>query len=234
MANAPAVLERAPAALEYDIQAATELFLDPDSPPKNRQQVLYVHEYPVFKGNQGAANKANAIFDTIKKQHHTPPRTPHPNARVRQRTNNPSYQDYLQELVAPGMQDSTWFDITTCSVNDSKTDVISISQRVDWWMGGVHDIVFNNRTLRKATGDEVPITDVMVGTKQEITNLLQREFEAQHGESLGPASGNIDHLYYLSKDGLVYTHDNLFGYQRGSLVTIPYSRKDLIKPPFAK
>jgi hypothetical protein len=195
------------------------------------QRVLFVYESPEFDGDFDFVFSMNDIHNFIRghkyMDHGLWP-------EQYQRTKDTYlYSDYLREL-APNEQDSLWFDITTCAVTYNKNNIVSIRQKNDWYMGGVHDQSFRGHIYDVTTGKGLLITDIMHGTKQEIYNLLQREFAAQYGQLLSPTDDDSIHQYFLTEEGLQYAPGNIHGFQRGSLLTIPYSRTDLFKKPFAQ
>jgi hypothetical protein len=195
------------------------------------QRILFVYETPVFtEGDENLLFKLNDVHRFLKEQKYM--ENGH-NPKGYERTKGIYlYSDYLRKLV-PNEQNSLWFDITTCAVSYNKNNVVSIWQKHDWYMGGIYDQSFRGFTYDANTGEGVPITDIMYGTKQEIYNLLQREFAAQYGQLFTPTGDTIHH-YFLTEEGLQYAPSNIYGSQRGSLLTIPYSRTDLIKKPFAQ
>jgi hypothetical protein len=99
-------------------------------------------------------------------------------------------------------------------------------------MGGVLDVAYDWHTFDKMSGRELEITDVLIGSKDRIVEELQEAFVAEHGELNGkPSSGP---MFALMEKGVAYAPDNIFGFQRGLYVTIPYSRTEFVKAPFAK
>jgi hypothetical protein len=188
--------------------------------------VLFVFEYPVFRGPN--AEKMEAAWerkgDAEKKMTMRFDKTQYPDIRVWE------WADYLDKLSNVPEQH---FDITTVTVEYDKNGLLSMTRRLDWHIGEVHDIVFYCHTFDTETGRELEITDVLKGSKSEILAFLKKEFEAEHGELLGEQK--YPPAFYLANEGVCYvpSPDIIFGYQRGEILTIPYNRTDIVKPRFA-
>jgi hypothetical protein len=187
------------------------------------EPILFVYEFPVFSGGE-AAESCAAVYEKIGGDAKYYAR------EVVRKKSQYTYEDYLDELT-DGDSDDTLFDITTCSVEYREKGVISIVQINYWYLGGVLSIGYTCHTFDTATGRELAATDVFKGSKSEILNKLQKEFAAEYGDLLDDPKEYI--VFYLSEDGANYIPDNIFGFQRGSVLTIPYSRTDFIKTPFA-
>jgi hypothetical protein len=186
-----------------------------------REPILFVFEYPVFSGP--FAKKMEAAFagkDDAEKKQAMP---------FERKKAYYSYEDYMAELSNVPDQH---FDITTFIVEYDKNDVLSMTSRLDWYIGAVYDIVFRCHTFDLKTGRELEITDVLKGSKSEILSMVKNGFEAEYGELMDEVKYPL--AFFLSSEGVNYVPDPniIFGSQRGAVYTIPYSRKDLVKGPF--
>ena len=184
--------------------------------------VLFVREFPVFNG--AGAKKMEAVFAQGNDEIGSAAK------KFTRQKSKYSYEDYLSVL---SKTEDQYFDIVTCSIEYDKNGVVSIVRVLDWYMGGVHDIIFDCHTFDVNTGRELEISDVLQGSQTSILATLKREFEAENGELMEAPSAPVG--FYLSDEGVIYTpsEDIIFGFQRGAVLTIPFNRTDLIKAPFA-
>jgi hypothetical protein len=189
--------------------------------------VLFVFEYPVFSGPH--AEKMEAAWarkgDEEKKMTMRFDRTQDLDIRIWE------WADYLDKLSnAPDQH----FDITTVCVEYDKNGLLSLTRRLDWRIGAVHDVVVDYHTFDAETGDELEITDVLKGSKSDILAFLKKEFEVKHGKLLDEPK--YPPTFYLTNEGVVYVPDQsiIFGAQRGEILCVPYSRTDIVKPRFAE
>ena len=221
---AAAYVTDAPPGLDYEIWVLTgvydqkEIFGDEWD---IQVDILFVYEYPVFKGNSVVAQKINSIYNGVVADL----KMKYPGAE-----NKPAYEGYKYDEYLLSIADELWdifVDVTICFIY-SREDVISISQKTSWCMGGVFDTVYKAHSFNASTGAELEITDILTGTKANILRLLQREYETEF-EPLMDETGE-DMEYFLSNEGLHYFPKNHFGFQRGQVLTIPYSRAELFNP----
>jgi hypothetical protein len=190
---------------------------------------LFVYEYPYFSGNDDIAGKWNAIYEDIMLANdHADEGDEHNYQDFVRIQDSYTFGDYINEL-APDIAEDVFYDITLCSIYESEY-AISVSQQGGWFMGGIHDTGYVNRTFEPLTGDEILITDILQGSIEEIHSMLQEEFAREYDELNEESDGSVN--YFLGESGIYYAPDNIFGFQRGCLLLVPYSRQGVVKQPF--
>jgi TPR repeat protein len=90
--------------------------------------------------------------------------------------------------------------------------------------------VYDWHTFDLATGGELEITDVFDGSKDEIVDRLQKAFAVEFDGLMEPAG---EPKFCLTESGIAYAPENIFGYQRGVSLVIPYDA-DFVKTPFTE